>query len=158
LTAEYIRHLVDRAVYYYPPMLPNEVLADKPKIGELNPKLWIALEDMQDGWEKCGQVGQEVYGAGNAFGILPRHYFKVPNHDWMIYCDYPVAKFQVHKQKVTFDILGDTAFECRLMIVKSDEKLPAFKVKAGKELNAKKTKDGHLEFSAGGCQSVSIHW
>ncbi|HEY4196785.1 MAG TPA: hypothetical protein VGM63_14680, partial [Mucilaginibacter sp.] len=31
LTAEYIRHLVDRAVYYYPPMLPNEVLADKPK-------------------------------------------------------------------------------------------------------------------------------
>jgi len=64
LIAAYLRYLVDRAVYYYPPMLPKEILADKAKIGELNLDLWMALEDMQDGWEKCGQVGQEVYGAG----------------------------------------------------------------------------------------------
>jgi hypothetical protein len=158
LTAEYIRHLVDRAVYYYPPMLPKEVLADKPKIGELNPNLWIALEDMQDGWEKCGQVGQEVYGAGNAFGIVPRHYFKVPSHDWMIYCDYPLANFNVHGRKITFEILGDVTFHCRLMIIKSVETLPHFKINASEDLSQKKTKEGHLEFLPAGNQSITIQW
>jgi len=153
LIAEYIRHLVDRAVYYYPPMLPKEVLADEPKIGELNPELWIALEDMQDGWEKCGQVGQEVYGAGNAFGIVPRHYLKVPHHDWMIYCDYPVANYKTHGRKATFDILGDTAFQCRLMIIKAQDKLPEFKSPA-----FKKVKEGNLECSVAGNQSVVIQW
>ncbi|HEY4195728.1 MAG TPA: hypothetical protein VGM63_09350 [Mucilaginibacter sp.] len=111
--AEYIRHLFDRAVYYYPPILPKEILADKPKIGELNPELWIALEDMQDGWGKCRQVGQKVYEAGNAFGIVPRHYFKIPNHDWMIYCDYPVSQFKVKGRAANFKVVSSGHLSCR---------------------------------------------
>ncbi len=158
LTAEYIRHLIDRAAYYYPPMLPKEMLADKPKVGELNTILWIALEDLQDGWKKCGQVGQEVYGAGNAFGIVPRHYFKAPGHDWMIYCDYPVTNFKIYGRKASFNILGDAAFRCRLMIIKAAEKLPAFKINTAEELAPKTLRSGHLEFAPAGNQSVTIQW
>ncbi|HEY4198100.1 MAG TPA: hypothetical protein VGM63_21315, partial [Mucilaginibacter sp.] len=154
LLAEYIRHLVDRAVYYYPPMLPKELLADKPKIGELNPELWIALEDMQDGWEKCGQVGQEVYGAGNAFGIVPRHYFKIPGHDWMIYCDYPVSQFVVKGRTASFKVLGSGQLSCRLMIVKADQKLPKF----NGPFNGKTTKEGHIAFLINGNQDLSVSW
>ena len=48
LLAEYIRYLVDRAVYYYPPMLPKEMLSEEVKTGEVDPSLWIALEDLHE--------------------------------------------------------------------------------------------------------------
>jgi hypothetical protein len=156
LIAEYLRYLVDRAIYYYPPMLPKEILADKAKIGELNPDLWIALEDMQDGWEKCGQVGQEVYGAGNAFGIVPRHYFKIPGYDFMIYCDYPLAHFKIRKNKATFNILGDGRLCCKLMIIKHKEKLPMIHIEP--LANGKVTKDGHQLWELAGSQPVRISW
>ena len=156
LIAEYLRYLVDRAVYYYPPMLPKEILADKAKIGELNPDLWIALEDMQDGWEKCGQVGQEVYGAGNAFGIVPRHYFKIPGHDFMIYCDYPLARFKIRKNRATFNILGDGRLCCKLMIIKDKEKLPMIHIEP--LANGKTTKAGHQLWELAGSQPVRISW
>jgi hypothetical protein len=156
LIAEYLRYLVDRAAYYYPPMLPKEMLAEKPKIGEVDPTLWIALEDMQDGWEQCGQVGQEVYGAGNAFGIVPRHYFKIPGHDFMIYCDYPLAHFKVRKNTAFFNILGDSRLSCKLMVVKQEQKLPSFSITP--EYTGHKTKEGHLEFKVTGKQLIKISW
>jgi hypothetical protein len=162
LVSEYIRYLVFRAIYYYPPMLPKEMLADKPKIGDLVPDLWVALEDMQDGWEKCGQVGQEVYGAGNAFGILPRHYMQVPGEDFMVFVDYPTQNFKVKKgQPISFLIKGDPRLNCRLAIVPTNKKkLPNFKVTitGKKELKGIKTKDGNLEYIVNGGQKININW
>lgn len=163
LASEYIRYLVDRAVYYYPPMLPKEMLSPDVKIGEVDPKLWIALEDMHDGWEQCGQVGQEVYGAGNAFGILPRHYMQVPGENFMVYVDYPTNGFKARKgSNINFKIVGDNRLTCRMMIVKTNEhKLPKFAItiKGQKqELQGKTTNDGHLEFQLSGNTEVKISW
>lgn len=163
LIAEYIRYMIDRAVYYYPTVLPEEMLEGKPKVGEIDPKLWIALEDLQDGWEKSGTVGQEVYGAGNAFGILPRHYMRVPDQNFMVYTDYPASGFKaVTGKNIHFRTLGDERLSCRLMIIKTDKtKLPVFKVTVSgkkeplKEIN---TKDGNLEYQLKGNQQVSISW
>jgi hypothetical protein len=163
LLAEYIKYLVNRAIYYYPTMLPKEMLSDEVKTGEVDPKLWIALEDMHDGWEKSGEVGQEVYGAGNAFGILPRHYLRVPNQNFMVYVDYPTSSFIGQKRKpITFTILGDSRLECRLAIVRMDDKkLPAFKVMANgqkKEIKGKTCQNGNIEYALNGGQSVKISW
>jgi hypothetical protein len=163
LMAEYIRYLVERAVYYYPTMLPEEMLSKEVKTGELDPNLWIALEDLHDGWEPSGSVGQEVYGAGNAFGILPRHYMRVPDEDFMVYADYPTTGFPAKKGKpLTFRIAGDGRLTCRLMMVKTGKgKLPEFivTVKGRKEeLKGKLTRDGHLEFQVGGNQALHIDW
>ncbi|RYE14139.1 MAG: hypothetical protein EOP51_28635, partial [Sphingobacteriales bacterium] len=157
LVAEYIRYLVDRAVYYYPTMLPKEMLSEEVKIGEVDHKLWIALEDLQDGWEASGQVGQEVYGAGNAFGILPRHYLHVKGEDIMIFVDYPTSGFPAIKSlPATFSILGSEQITCRLMVVKtSDKKLPEFTVKVKgqkEELKGIPIKEGHLEYAVQGNQ------
>ena len=162
LIAEYIRYLVGRAAYYYPPMLPNEMLQEKPKIGEVDPRLWIALEDLHDGWEKSGQVGQEVYGAGNAFGILPRHYIRVPGKPFMIFTEYPVYGFSPKKRNpVHLRLAGDERLTCRLMIVKTGkDKLPEIKVTANKgdEIKGKKATGGHLEFEVKGDQQIKIDW
>lgn len=163
LVAEYIRYLVDRAVYYYPTMLPKEMLEEKPKVGELDPKLWIALEDLQDGWKKSGTVGQEVYGAGNAFGILPRHYLLVPGEEFMVYVDYPATGFTARKgQNIHFSVSGDARIGCRMMIVKmSNKKLPAFTVTSkGKKdiIKSKPAQGGNLEYIIHGNQQINISW
>lgn len=163
LIAEYIRYLVDRAVYYYPGMLPEEMLEEKPKIGEVDPKLWIALEDLQDGWQKSGTVGQEVYGAGNAFGILPRHYLRVPDESFLIYVDYPTSGFKAIKGKnIHFSTLGDERLNCRMMLIKdAASKLPDFTVTVKgktKPLKGRQTKQGHLEYFISGNQQLSIVW
>ncbi|CAM4363996.1 hypothetical protein SAMN06265348_113124 [Pedobacter westerhofensis] len=162
LIAEFIRYLVDRAMYYYPTVLPSEMLEDKPKIGEVDPKLWIALEDLQDGWLKSGTVGQEVYGAGNAFGILPRHFMKVSGEEFMIYVDYPTSGFTAQKGKnIHFGILGDESCTCRLMVVKTGrKKLPeiTLTIKGHQVITGKQVKNGNIEFAVNGNQKVELSW
>ncbi|MDP9046625.1 MAG: hypothetical protein M3N14_00715, partial [Bacteroidota bacterium] len=151
-------------VFYYPPNLPKEMLSEKVKMGEVDPNLWIAIEDIHDGWEKSGEVGQEVYGAGVAFGIVPRHYHQVPGEDFMIYVDYPSANFSKKGNSVSLSIKGDERLTCRLMIInKEHHKLPKFSVFVkgdGKkeDIAGKQRKDGHLEYTVNGNQDVVIKW
>lgn len=162
LLAEYIRYLVERAVYYYPTMLPKDMLSDKVKTGEVDLNLWIALEDLHDGWEKSGEVGQEVYGAGNAFGILPRHYMQVEEAGFMIYTDYPTYGFSPKKHRpVNFRLAGDGRLTARLMIVKTGQaKLPEVTVTVnGKDkLTGKKVEGGNLEFAVPGDAEIHVDW
>jgi hypothetical protein len=162
LTAEYIRFLVERAVYYYPTMLPKEMLSEEVKTGEVDPNLWIALEDLHDGWEKSGEVGQEVYGAGNAFGILPRHYMQVEEAGLMIYTDYPIYGFSKRKHSpARFRLAGDGRLNCRLMIVKtSHAKLPQLTVTLNnrEEIKGKNVAGGNMEFEIPGDGEIKIDW
>lgn len=163
LIAEYIRFLVNRAVYYYPAMLPADMLEGKPKTGEVDPDLWIALEDLQDGWLKSGTVGQEVYGAGNAFGILPRHYLQVPGEKFLIYVDYPTAGFTAMKgKKIHFSILGDERLSCRMMLISTEgSKLPKLEVTGSRlpePLIGKEGEAGNVEYALKGDQQISIRW
>ena len=161
LLSEFIRYMVYRAVYYYPTMLPAEMLCDKPKTGELDRNLWIAVEDLNDGWEKSGGVGQEVYGAGNAFGILPRHYLKVPGKKYMICVDYPTAGFKVKRgSPVRFSIRGDARISCKLCIVPDPGTVaPALRVFINGAVKPEKgalQKDGRVEFVVPGNSEVLI--
>ncbi|TDQ11218.1 hypothetical protein [Pedobacter metabolipauper] len=161
LLAEFIRYVVDRSVYYYPPMLPPDMLEEDPKTGEVDPKLWIALEDLQDGWLKSGTVGQEVYGAGNAFGILPRHYLRIPGRDFMVYVDYPIADLNAVKGKpVSFSVLGSSELECRMMLVKTGRsKIPEIEISINGQKHpakGKKVTGGNQEFKIPGDCSINL--
>lgn len=163
LLAEFIRYIVQRAVYYYPPNLPKDVLSDEVKMGEVDPNLWIAIEDIHDGWEQSGTVGQEVYGAGVAFGIVPRHYRALPNESFMIYVDYPTSDFKYRKgSPLSFWVRGDEKLTCRMMLLSKDGKsLPKFKVvmqqKEHEEvIKGEQTKEGNLEYVVRGNCYVTI--
>jgi hypothetical protein len=163
LLAEFTRYIVQRAAYYYPPNLPKEMLSDEVKMGQVDPNLWIALEDIHDGWEKSGEVGQEVYGAGVAFGIVPRHYLQIGNEPFMIFVDYPTTKYNKRGKTFTFDVRGDSRLSCRMVIVKKDKtKLPEFTITQkgdGEkvELTGKEVK-GNIEYFVKGNSSVSVSW
>lgn len=164
LLAEFARYAVHRMIYYYPPMLPGDMLAEKPKTGELDPKLWVALEDIHDGWEPSGSVGQEVYGAGLAFGIVPRQYIRIPGQHFMVFTDYPVLGQKIRSNTLHFTIQGDARLSCRLSVVTTEERsLPAIKIKTGKGSSRQEVKpvskhDHNLEFSVAGDQEVTVSW
>jgi hypothetical protein len=161
MMAEFIRYLITRAVYYYPPMLPAEMLEEEIKTGELDSKLWVPLEDMHDGWEKSGGVGQEVYGAGLGFGIVPRHYIRVKNEDFMVYLDYPFAKPVQRKNTLSVQVFGSESLKFRLMIIKGQDKpLPKISVRGSRQQEAEGliTKDGHIEYHLIGNQKLKISW
>jgi hypothetical protein len=165
LLPEFMRNMLYKASFYYPPNLPKQVMTEKPKTGEIDPKLWIPLEDIYDGWEQAGQVGQEVYGAGMPFGIIPRHYWRIPDEKFMIYVEYPVQDFStVEPGSALFRVLGDPRLSCRLRIIPTGRaRLPDFEVVTERDettetLKARKTEEGHLEYEIFGNRTVTVKW
>lgn len=161
LLPEFIRLMSYKAMFYYPPMLPEEMLAKEVKTGELDPKLWIPIEDMQDGWENCGSVGQEVYGAGLGFGILTRQYMRIPDAPFMVFIDYPTLRKKIKKGgPVSFQVCGDPRLCCRLRLIPEEgQALPTVTLSEdGENLIEKRTKEGHLEYQLKGNSNVVIEW
>jgi hypothetical protein len=162
LLSEYIRHLSNRAWFSYPCNVPADVLPDRPKTGELVRDLWIPLEDMQDGWEKSGAVGQEVYGAGLALGVFVRHYHPINDGEWMLYAESLIYGPEMKgKTSLVFTVIGDDRIESRVRVF---GKRPArLVVKASlegryEELTPTTTSEGHLEFLVRGRQEVTFEW
>ncbi|MCZ4222547.1 hypothetical protein [Pedobacter rhodius] len=162
LCSEFIRYLVERAPYYYPPMLPEEMISDEVKTGEVDRKLWIALEDIHDGIEKSGAVGQEVYGAGNAFGILPRHFIKIDGEPFLVFTDCPIGRIRKSKNTVQFHLLGDTRIDYRLRIVPDNNSRNAlklnFEIKDSEAFKTPKDRRQDLEIFLKGNKMVHLNW
>jgi len=170
MLAECIKYLINRVSYYYPPKLPNEVLAEKGdvKTGEIDPSLWIALEDLQDGWNRSGQVGQEVYGAGIAFGVVPRQYYKISEAGFMIYTEYPATEFSVKDTNISFYSRGDERLSFKMAILPLEGRaIPRVTLQAGKagedaEMQALNPEKGsnkqYMEFVIHGNSTIKILW
>jgi len=165
LVPEFIRNMLYKGSFYYPPNLPEEAMTQKPKTGELDTKLWIPLEDIYDGWEKAGQVGQEVYGAGMPFGVIPRNYWRIPDEDFMIYIEYPIKDFSTEEPgQATFFVQGDPRLSCRLRLMPTGRKsLPGLEVQAQLEghtekLKGRETAEGHIEYEIFGNHQVTVNW
>lgn len=71
---DYLRNLIEGFIDYTPavmryslaPFLPSEAVWTGTCIyGSVNvPSMYIPLEDLRQGWEQSGRIGQEIYGAG----------------------------------------------------------------------------------------------
>jgi hypothetical protein len=120
---------------------------------------------MYDGWEPAGQVGQEVYGAGMPFAIIPRQYWRIPDEKFMIFVDYPVQDFSsLEKGEAMFRLLGDRRLSCRMRIIPTGRAgLPAFKVTTEREessetVRGRETSEGHIEYELFGDRTVIVQW
>lgn len=117
LIPEFIKYATSRLAFYYPSELPEEMIAEEIKTGEIQQDLWIPLEDIHDGWEKSGEVGQEVYGAGLAFGILPRQYFRIEKLGALVFVDYPITNLRIGKNSITFHVEGHSQLKARMKLI-----------------------------------------
>ena len=157
LIPEFIKYAVNRIAYYYPPKLPKEMLSPEVKTGELQSDLWVPLEDLYNGWEKSGQVGQEVYGAGMAFGIVPRQYIKI-NEDFLVFIDYP-NQYNKKEKLITLKLDGNKDMSCNLKIIKLNKSSINMKVIYKKAILKpfKKTAKMH-EYKISGQGLVKVQW
>ncbi|MGV3632087.1 MAG: hypothetical protein ACO1O6_12835 [Bacteroidota bacterium] len=162
LLPEFIKYAVHRMPYYYPPLLPKETFAPEVKTGEIDPRLWIPLEDLYDGWDKAGQVGQEVYGAGMPFGIVVRQYYKFRKPGLLVFIDYPLSSMRRHKnQSVSFKVGGSAEQSCTVRIF--SEKGLSFRVSSGpgkqkKLLEPSKRQPDWQEYEVPGNSRLTVSW
>ena len=87
LVAEYCKYALDRAWYYYPDALPEDVLAEKQRNGHIARNLSFPLEDLYADGQKAGQVGQEIYGAGAAMIFATRSFHDIEDVPFRLYCN-----------------------------------------------------------------------
>lgn len=157
LIPEFIKYAVNRMAYYYPPLLPKEMLSEEVKTGELQPDLWVPLEDLYNGWEKSGQVGQEVYGAGIAFGVVPRQYIKI-EEDFLVFIDYP-NQYTKRGKSITIRLDGDKDLTCNLKILKIGDRNIKVKISHG-NIVLKPFKENMKvhEYEVSGQGKLKIQW
>lgn len=67
LAEEFRRYAEHRGWFYYPDMLPAEILSPEQESGFIDRSLSFPIEDLYPDGRPAGQVGQEIYGAGMAF-------------------------------------------------------------------------------------------
>ena len=157
LLPEFIKYAVGRIAYYYPTMLPKEMLSEEVKTGEIQADLWIPLEDLYNGWQQSGQVGQEVYGAGMAFGIVPRQYIKIDD-DFLIFIDYP-HQYSKRGNSVTLKVNGDKDMNCNLKIIKINNHKIQMNVFEDKEILKPFEKTSKIqEYKVSGQAVIKIQW
>ncbi|TDW52128.1 hypothetical protein EV144_101812 [Flavobacterium sp. 270] len=158
LLPEFIKYAVGRIAYYYPTMLPKEMLSEEVKTGEIQANLWIPLEDLYNGWEKSGQVGQEVYGAGMAFGVVPRQYIKIDDN-FLVFIDYPIIGQTKRGNSITIKLDGDTDMNCNLKIIKLKNNKIQMTISQDKETLKPFTDNANIhEYKVSGQGSVKIQW
>ena len=87
LVSEYCKYALDRAWYYYPDALPQDILAEHQRNGHIARDLSFPLEDLYADGQKAGQVGQEIYGAGAALVFASRSFHDVDGVPFRLYCN-----------------------------------------------------------------------
>ena len=157
--------IVSRLPGYYPPLLPEDILSKEVKTGEIDPKLWIPVEDLQDGWKPHGQVGQEVYGAGVGFGVVPRQYVKMDKADCILFTEYPITAVATTKNKAfIFKIIGSENFQSRLILLPNDTgnmgKITVSLIEGSKTTRLKPVKSSSkmIEYVVSGGQQLILEW
>ena len=158
LIPEFIKYAVGRIAYYYPAMLPPDMISKEVKTGEVQADLWIPLEDLYNGWEKSGQVGQEVYGAGMAFGVVPRQYIKIGD-EFLLFVDYPIIHQNKRGNTVSIKLDGDKDLNCNLKIIKIKNSSIKMKVLQDKQTQKPFTANANIhEYKISGQGTVKIQW
>ncbi len=88
-----------------PPLLDVESVTTNPRayptVQSTNPALWIPLEDMRDGWDLHGAIGQQIYGGGMPIAMAAESVVEVAPGA-LVYSSYPVVALAAE----TFTVAG----------------------------------------------------
>ncbi|MCS7281961.1 MAG: hypothetical protein NZ769_01170 [Anaerolineae bacterium] len=95
LLAEFCRHTLNTMRSALAPLRPPESVARVPRIhksvSQNAPELYIPLEDVRDGWELSGEIGQELYGSGMALTFAADAYTDL-KAGITLYSEYPLLR------------------------------------------------------------------
>ena len=162
LVSDYCRYALDRAWFYYPDTLPEDMICQKPRNGHVDRNLSFPVEDLYVGGDIAGQVGQEIYGAGAAFIFASRCYHHVHGAPFMLFCDhFLMAADRTSERSMTFQLAGDPGGRARVSILRNGSgKLPRFAISdAGNSLCRRigRSKD-RIDFEVSANGLIHLKW
>ncbi|MFW9894159.1 MAG: hypothetical protein ACFFFO_18285, partial [Candidatus Thorarchaeota archaeon] len=103
LIAEFVKHTLLTVPQSLPPFLPDGAATEHPaayeSVSENDLSLFIPLEDLRDGWDVSGAIGQEVYGAGMAPTMAALALVEI-TPGIVVYSGYPLV--EIDAPAVTF--------------------------------------------------------
>lgn len=165
LLPEYCKYLIDRAWYHYPGEIPREMLTEKTSKGILDRNLSIPVEDIRDGWERAGQVGQQVYGAAAPFVFATRHTHEIKGEAFAVHCDVPIGEYRLRRRgngkgTMRFHARGDSRCSCHVRVVARDfTPLPHARLRnKSNTIKGELTRFGYLEFELPADAAVTLTW
>lgn len=164
LVCEYCRHALDRAWFYYPDALPEEVIAKEQREnnGHVDRTLSFPVEDLYVDGQEAGQVGQEVYGSGAAFVFASRAFHNVSGAPFRIFCDhFLLASDRPTERTLSFQLAGSEASEANLSMVRTGRaRLPAIAVSAwdGQRVRAVRRTPERIEYRVPANGRISLSW
>ena len=130
MVSDYCRYALDRAWFYYPDTLPEDLICKKPRNGHVDRNLSFPVEDLYIAGDKAGQVGQEIYGAGASFIFASRAYHHVQDAPFMMFCDhFLMASDRTSDRSLSFQLAGDPASMARFSVIRAGrEALPKISI------------------------------
>jgi hypothetical protein len=103
LIAEFVKHTLLTIPGSLPPFIPEGGATKHPAayetVSENDLSLYIPLEDLRDGWDLSGVIGQELYGAGMAPAMASQAVVDLAP-EIAIYSGYPLV--QIDGNTITF--------------------------------------------------------
>jgi len=120
LLAEYQKHLLSRARFYFPAELPPDALAEEPKESPIYSRLPMPLEGVGPAKAKAGTVGQAVYAGAAAFVLVTRCWHHPSGTPFTLFCNYPVAQLESkgdrHHGSIKMHLTGSPLLTCLIRL------------------------------------------
>ncbi|HEU4821333.1 MAG TPA: hypothetical protein VFS87_09270, partial [Qipengyuania sp.] len=160
LIDEYCRFALDRAWFYYPDALPEDILAEDPRNGRIARELSFPLEDLYIDGQEAGQVGQEIYGAGAAFAFASRAFHRMEGAGFSLSCDSFIFGWErPNARAAVMALAGAPQSEARLTVIPQGKRTPALRLKlADGRTRRGRREEGRLVFTVPADAVVALEW
>jgi hypothetical protein len=108
LISEYCKYGLDRAWFYYPDALPEEIIhKGDHQSGIIDPKLSFPLEDLYGDGQAPGQIGQEIYGCGAAFVFASRSFHEIEGAPFRLFSSHFIRGMErTGERSVALELIG----------------------------------------------------
>ncbi|WP_235911385.1 hypothetical protein [Croceibacterium soli] len=151
LVSEYCKYALDRAWFYYPDVLPREIIhTGEHQSGTIDPTLSFPLEDLYGDGQSPGQIGQEIYGCGGAFVFATRSHHHVEGAPFRLYCDHFVrTQERTGERALSVRLDGGENCTANVSLVRlKRKKLPKIRVATagGDAIRPRLTTDDRIDF------------
>lgn len=161
LLSEYRRYGLERAWFFYPDALPEDIIAkDGIRNGHIDRRLSFPLEDLYRDNQPAGKVGQEIYGCGGAFTFASRAFFHCGAAPFRLFCDYP-AVVAVEDGVVRLALSGPAGFNGRMRVLQKGRRaLPRLSLVGASDepISPKRRGEAYREYEVAADQAYTLKW
>ena len=163
LISEYCRYTLHRAEFYFPDMLPREILHQgEHQSGTIDPKLSFPLEDLYGDGQSPGQIGQEIYGAGAAFVFATRSFHSIEDAPFRLFCNHFVQSIErTGERALSIQLNGGETCVALLSLVRLQRRKlgkATMTTADGDSVRAHRVDDDRIDFHAPADGRVILIW